>query len=172
MNKDLNRTGSSDRCREFGDRFQEYLDGTLPKQDSLALFLHVRECQTCHEQLEETRQVFRLLEALPPVPIPDEFNEKILSSVPYHVYKAMAPLRQERLPVFLEEEFLPAPVRAPATRAAGGVLAALTAGGVAISVLPAAATLAVVVGLLPEALVRLQAAARRLTLAVQKSHGH
>lgn len=172
MNGSNDRMRPSDRCRGFSDRYQEYLDGTLPKQESLELFLHVRECAACHQRLEQTKQVFHLLDSLPPVPVAENFNEKILSSVPYHVYKSMAPLRQERLPVFLEEEFLPAPLRATTTRAAGGALAALTAGGLAISWLPAAAGLVVVAGLLPEVLVRLQTAARRLTRAVQKSHGH
>ncbi len=172
MNGGMDMTGRSDRCREYRGRFQEYLDGTLPKQDSLELFLHVRECRTCHENLEETQQVFQLLDSLPPIPVPARFNEKILNAVPYQAYKEMAPLRQERLPVFLEEEFLPTPVRSTATRIAGGFLALLAAGGMAFAWLPTAATVIVVTGLLPEILVRLQSAARRLTLSVQKSQSH
>ena len=172
MNGGIDMTGRSDRCQEYMGRFQEYLDGTMPKQVSLELFLHVRECRTCREYLEETKQVFQLLDSLPQIPVPARFNEKILSAVPYQTYKEMAPLRQERLPVFLEEGFLPAPVRSATTRIAGGSLALFAAGGMAFAWLPTAATVIVVTGLLPEILVRLQSAARHLVLVVQKSQSH
>ena len=169
MNGGMHTTGHSDHCPDYRLWFQDYLDGTLPKQQSLELFLHMRECEACALRLEEMERLFQMLDSLPSVSVPENFDEKVLSAVPYQAYKEMAHLRRERVPVFLEEEFLPAWVRAVSTRAAGGLLAAATAVGLVTSWLPDVASGVVVVGLLPEALVRLQDAARRLTLAAQRS---
>jgi anti-sigma factor RsiW len=165
----MHTTGHSNHCPDYRLWFQDYLDGTLPKQQSLELFLHMRECQECALRLKETERLFQLLDSLPSVSVPEDFNEKVLSAVPYQAYKEMAPLRRERVPVFLEEEFLPASVRAVTTRATGGLVAAAAAVGLVTSWLPDVASVVVVAGLLPEALVRLQDVARRLTLAVQRS---
>ncbi len=169
MNGGTNTSGRSERCQHDSNWFQDYLDGTLSRKESLDFFLHMRECAACEHQFEESKRIFQLLDSLPPVEIPDDFNEKVLSAVPYQGYKEMAHLRRERVPVFLEEDFLPTPVRSTTTRVAAGVLALLATTGLAMSWLPDLASIVVVVGLLPEALVRLQNGARRLALAVQKT---
>jgi hypothetical protein len=156
-------------CADCQPLFQDYLDGTLPKPKSLELFLHVRECADCQTALEELKQVFQLLESLPEREVPADFNTPVLSSVPYAHYREMATLRQDRVPVFLEEEFLPRPVRSVATRAVGLAVAAGAAFGLAVSWLPDPYVLAVVAGVLPETLVRTQRLARRWTLAGQRS---
>jgi hypothetical protein len=113
--------------------------------------------------------VFEMLGSLPAAEVPADFDARVLASVPYEAYRAMEPLRRERVPVYLEEEFLPAPVRAVGTRAGGIALAALAAVGLGASWLPDWTAAIAVVGVLPELLVRVQRLARRASLAGQRS---
>jgi anti-sigma factor RsiW len=163
------KTNRSDGCGKYHPLYQEYLDGTLPKTESLELFLHLRDCQDCQARLAALKEVFHLLESLPAVEVPENFDEKVLSAVPYQAYKEMEPLRRERVPVYLAEEFLPATVRAVPTRLAGVALALMAAAGLATARLPEATALLVGLGVVPEVLVRLQRVARRLTLALRRS---
>jgi hypothetical protein len=105
--------------------------------------------------------MFQMLESLPDHEVPADFDIAVLASVPYAAYQAMEPLRRERVPVFLEEAFLPRFVRSRVTRLAGlglsAVSAALIATGDSTSLLP----VLMVTGLVPEFLVRLQGLGRR-----------
>jgi anti-sigma factor RsiW len=156
------RTSLPDRCRAFRDRFQDYLDGNLPKSRSLEVFLHVRDCAGCRDELERLQRLYALLDNLEPVEPAGDFDEAVLAEVPYAAYRQMAALRQDRVAQLLDEEFLPGFVRATATRWSGGVLAVLAGAGMAVSWLPESALAVVAAGLLPEALVRLQHWGRRL----------
>ncbi len=154
-------------CGHCLESLQEYLDGTLEKKSSLQLFLHLRECSECQLEHDRLESMFQLLESLPDHDLPADFDEKVLASVNYGGYRAMESIRQERVPVFLEEEFLPAVVRSRVTRWAGLGLSAvalalqLTWNG--SPYLP----LVVAAGLIPEFLVRLQGVGRRAVLALQ-----
>lgn len=169
MGSDLNQTDSSDRCEQFSASFQDYLDGALPKTQSLELFLHLRECSGCREGLSELQEVIDLLEGLPAAEVPDGFDDPILEAVPYQAYRDMVSWRRDRVPVYLAEDFLPAPLRDVRTRVTGGALAALAAVGLAASWLPDLAFVVVFGGILPEATVRLQQVARKLSLSGQGS---
>lgn len=156
-------------CLECREGLQDYLDGTLEKQRSLLFFLHLRECDECRREQEQLQHLYDLLQSLPDHPVPEAFDEPILASVPYAAYRAMEPLRRQRVPVFLEEEFLPAWVRSKVTRwggvaLAGAGLAASRWVGVPVWTAPACA-----LGLVPEALVLLQGIGRRATLALRRS---
>lgn len=156
------RTGTSLNCTDCRFELQDYLDGTLEKKRSLAVFLHLRGCTACQAEQEALRTVFAQLDALPLVEAPADFDAAVLASVPYGAYRAMEPLRRERVPVFLEDRFLPGWLRSRATRVAGlaaAVIAAVASlAGAGLSWLP----LVSVAGLLPEALVRLQWVGRRV----------
>jgi len=158
-------------CRDCREGLQDYLDGTLPKQDSLGFFLHLRDCASCREEHERLRNLFQMLDSLPAAEPPADFDGAVLASVPYDSYRDMASIRQERVPVFLEEAALPRFVRAPGTRLAGLAvsLLALSAGFVVEGTfyLP----LAVGLGIVPEALVRLQGLGRRVVMSVRKAEG-
>lgn len=167
----LNEEDRSLTCRECTSLIQDYLDGALAKPRSLEVFLHLRECEGCRAELEDMKQVMTLLDSMPDIEVPADLDGKILSSVPYQAYREMAALRRDRVPVFLEEEFLPAALRDPRTRAAGGVLAVAAAVGLVAGWLPDAGVFAVVAGVLPEAVVRLQTLARRMVLRGQRSLG-
>ncbi len=156
-------------CADWRARFQEYLDGDLPKEVSLRVFLHLRGCERCRRELEALKTLFQQLEGLPQAPPPADFDARVLAAVPYDSYRALEPLRRERVPVYLEEDFLPAFVRASAVRAASLGMAGLAAAGVLPGLLPAGWLVVAAVGLLPEALVRLQRAARRAALAARRS---
>ena len=164
--RDSHQPLSCEACRED---LQEYLDGTLDKNRSLRVFLHLRDCRDCAAEHESLQVLFTALDSLPDMPVPEKFDETVLASVPYTAYKAMASLRAERVPVFLEEEFLPAFVRAPVVRWSGGLLALA---GVLTHWLadgPQSLVALAVVGLLPEVLVRLQSLGRWATLTVRRS---
>jgi anti-sigma factor RsiW len=161
----------SDVCMSCREVFQDYLDGTLAKQRSLEVFLHLRECEACRQELAQVEQLFEMLGSLPPVEDPAELDEAILASVPYEAYRAMAPLRRDRVPVYLEEDFLPESVRAGRTRVAGGMVAALVVIGLAARWLPDWTVAIAVAGALPETLLRLQRLARKLSLSGQRSEG-
>ena len=106
-------------CRECCDGLQDYLDGTLGKKYSLQFFLHMRECVGCREEHDRLQGLYEMLKSLPDHQVPEGFDEAILASVPYEAYREMEPIRRERVPVYLEEEFLPAWVRSPVSRLAG-----------------------------------------------------
>lgn len=157
-------------CADCRGHLQDYLDGTLEKTRSLEVFLHLRDCAPCHQEHDAMQALFGLLEALPAQPVPEDFDAPILASIPLDAYRAMEPLRRERVPVLLQEESLPALVRAPAVRLAGLVVAAASVAAVTLAAAPAA-LLVGAAGALPEALVRLQAAARTVALAVRRAEG-
>ena len=158
-------------CRDCRGGLQEYLDGTLAKQESLRFFLHLRGCTSCSAEHDRMKELFQMLEALPAVEAPADFDQAVLASVPYESYREMASIRQDRVPVFLAEAALPRLVRAPATRLAGlGVsLFALAASFLVEGTwyLP----LAMGLGLVPEALVRLQGLGRRMVLSARRAEG-
>ncbi len=167
MSQDRQRAGAA--CSDLRPLFQDYLDQTLPKESSLELFLHLRGCAECERELRELKEIYQGLGSLPRIEPPADFDERILASVPYEAYRRMAPLRAPRLPVLLDEEHLPAFLRAGSTRIAGAGLALAVAAGVVAAWLPDWSLLAAAVGVAPEALVRLQRTARRVALRAERS---
>ncbi|MFH2053319.1 MAG: zf-HC2 domain-containing protein [bacterium] len=156
-------------CTVCTSTLQEYLDGTLEKTQSLRVFLHLRDCAACKQEHDDLLLMFRMLDGLPAVEPPADFDAPILASVPYAAYKAMEPLRRERVPVFLEENALPAAVRSVITRVAGLVLAAGAGAGLFFLNGPDVLGAVAILGLLPEAAVRLQAVGRSAVLAVRRT---
>ena len=156
-------------CEECRQGLQEYMDGTLDKPESLRYFLHLRECPGCHQEHDRLQGLFRMLESLPDHEVPSDFDEAILASVPIAAYRAMEPLRRDRVPVYLEEAFLPRFVRARLTRLVGfgiaSVAAALAMRGDGSAALP----VLVVVGLLPYMLVCLQGLGRRVLKSTRRA---
>ena len=158
-------------CEDCLDGLQDYLDGTLEKTRSLQFFLHLRECAECQHAHDDMQALFGMLESLPEHEVPADFNAKILASVPYEAYRAMEPIRRERVPVFLEEEFLPAAIRSTVTRILGlGLAVAGIVLGPVTGVLESISLISLL-GFLPEALVRLQGVGRWAALAVRRSEG-
>ncbi len=158
-------------CAECRASLQEYLDGTMVKTESLRVFLHLRTCDACARESARWQETFEALGSLPVLEPPEDFDRRILESVPYDSYRAMAELRRPRVPVFLEEQALPAFVRSLPTRLAGMVIAVGAA--VAMCSFDASPYLGYVVaaGLLPEAVVRLQELARISVAALRRSEG-
>ncbi|MFO7653792.1 MAG: zf-HC2 domain-containing protein [Candidatus Krumholzibacteriia bacterium] len=158
-------------CQDCTELLQDYLDGTLAKPTSLALFLHVRQCPACERELESWRVLMRTLDDLPrhDVPEPASFDRAVMERVPLQAYRAMEPLRRDRIPVFLEDEFLPGFVRSPAVRTGGLAVAAAGAMGLALGLGVAPVETAALAGVLPELMVRLQRVGRRLALRTRRS---
>jgi len=157
-------------CTDFRSRLQDYLDEALPRQESMAVYMHLKECEGCRSDYEDLKALFSMLDGMPEPEVPADFDQKILASVPYAAYREMEPLRRDRVPVILEEESLPGFVRSVATRMVGGAVALASVAGLAAGRLPDAAVAVMLVGILPEALVRLQSFTRRLYVeATQKS---
>ncbi len=149
-------------CTDCRAGMQDYLDETMSRLDGTRFFLHIRECEGCHHQLEDMRALFGALAAMPDLAPPEDFDARILQSVPYDAYRAMEPIRRERVPVFLENESLPVWVRSGATRGFGLIVSAVAMAATLSGQLPEAGVSLVVVGLLPEGLVRVQQLARRI----------
>lgn len=169
MDRTNNHSESSLGCQECQNGLQEYLDGTLEKAVSLQFFLHLRECQTCQTEHENLQALFGMLDSLPAHEVPADFDDKILASIPLAGYQAMEPIRRQRVAVYLEEEFLPAIVRAPGVRLAGALVAA--AGLVAGQTVNGMDSISAVslLGLVPELLVRLQGVGRRVAHHLNRS---
>ncbi|MCB1151382.1 zf-HC2 domain-containing protein, partial [bacterium] len=115
-------------CADCRAHMQDYLDETLPRVEATRFFLHVRACEGCADELEEFKALYGMLGSLPAVEAPADFDAAVLQSIPYEAYRAMEPIRRERVPVLLEPESLPAPLRAGATRIAGLAVAAVALG--------------------------------------------
>ena len=169
MNRNLKQSDRPDVCRALRADFQAYVDGDLARERALEVFLHARDCRDCASELAAVKELFAQLDALPPVAVPADFDARVLAAVPYAAYRAMEPLRRERVPVFLEENFLPALLRAPLMRGAGVAMAVVTGAGLLSGRWPDLAVVALLGGLLPEAVVRLQRLARRRYGHVQRS---
>ncbi len=149
-------------CHDCRDGLQEYLDGTLAKKRSLQYFLHLRECSACQESHATMQGLFEMLDTLPACEVPADFDDAILASVPYASYQEMEPLRRERVPVYLEEHFLPQLVRSRTTRWSGlGVSLVSIVAAVALEG-PAWLPISAGIGLVPELLVRAQGLGRRM----------
>lgn len=171
MDRNKNQSEAPLECRDCLEGLQDYLDGTLEKTRSVQFFLHLRDCPGCKAEHDSLQAMFALLDSLPDHEVPAGFDEKILASVPYAAYRAMEPIRRERVPVFLEESFLPAFLRSPVVRAAGALLAVTGVGAQLVLDGPTALAVISLLGLLPEFLVRLQGVGRRAALAVRRSEG-
>jgi len=162
--------GQSLSCTDCESGLQEYLDGTLEKKQSLRFFLHLRDCDPCEKSHVELKSLFEMLDTLPTHEMPSDFDDAILASVPYAAYLAMEPLRRERVPVYLEEHFLPAAVRSRITRWAGLGLSAVAMSAMMVWDGPAWSPAAAILGAVPELLVRIQGLGRRV-IALGRAEG-
>jgi len=167
---DTGRDDAPCGCDDCRTGLQEYLDGTLEKKASLRIFLHLRDCPGCADEHAAMQGLFHMLDSLPAREVPADFDDAILASVPYAAYRAMEPLRRERVPVYLEEHFLPAVVRSPATRLVGVAASLLAVVAAAAFEVPAWWPAVVAAGLVPELLVRAQGLGRRV-VALRRAEG-
>jgi len=149
-------------CSECIEGLQEYLDGTLGKQTSLRFFMHLRDCEACEAQHVALKSLFEMLDNLPSEPVPADFDDAILASVPYAAYRQMEPLRRERVPVYLTEHFLPQFVRSRVTRLVGLGFTVAVVGANTVLAGPSWLPALAVLGIVPEVLVRLQGLGRRV----------
>ena len=161
-------TGQPLSCQECQNGLQEYLDGTLEKKQSLRFFLHIRDCAACKVEHAQLQDLYSLLDNLPEQSVPEGFDQTILAAVPYEAYQEMAAIRAERVPVFLEEAFLPEIIRSSVTRTIGVGAAAVATGVFWMAGGPAFLPFISVVGLIPEILVRLQGVGRWAALTARR----
>ncbi len=171
MNGSDSRSGRSAVCAQAREQFQSYVDGDLERERGLELFLHVRDCEDCRAELDAHKRLVAALTSLRTPAVPADFDARVLANVPYAAYRALEPLRRARVPVYLEESFLPAAVRAPVTRIGGLVVAASLAVGLALGAVPEVSAVPMGLALLPEALVRAQRLGRRLRPALERTGG-
>jgi anti-sigma factor RsiW len=156
-------------CAECQRQLQDHHDGTLPRRESMRMFLHLRDCEACQQELARLERLVTALESLPPRQPPEDFDQRILASVPLEQYRAMAALRAPRVPVFLEAEALPAWIRGRAPRLGGAAVAAAALGVRAADLAGDPALAIAGAGLLPSLAVALQAVARRVVVGLQQA---
>ena len=166
-----NQNGQSLSCHDCREGLQDYLDGTLEKKRSLMFFLHLRDCPECQDEHDRLQGLYDMLQSLPDHPVPDGFDTAILASVPYEAYRAMEPLRRERVAVYLEEEFLPAWVRSAVTRFGGVGVAAAALGSMYLFDGPGYLAAVAIAAVLPQVVYSLQGLGRRLTLRQRRAEG-
>ena len=166
-----NTKGQPLDCSECHEGLQDYLDGALDKQHSLRYFLHLRECPGCQQEHDRLHGLFEMLEALPDHPVPEDFDQKILASVPYDAYRQMEPIRRARVAVYLEEEFLPAWIRSPITRFGGLGIAGVSVLSILILDGPGFLSVVAAAGAVPQIIVSLQGMGRRLSLTQRRAEG-
>jgi len=150
-------------CSECLEQLQDYLDDGRERGGSLAVSLHLQGCPGCAARFAELAALVSHLESLPDRDVPADFDARVLASVPYESYRAMAALRAPRVPVFLERESLPVWLRHRAVRLGG---ATVMAAALAIRMIAGphdGLFLLAACGLAPEFLVQLQALARTIT---------
>jgi len=155
-------------CDECQQQLQEYHDGTLARAQSMRVFLHLRDCDGCQAELDRLQRLIGALETLPSREPPADLDQRILASIPYEQYRAMAALRAPRVPVFLEAEALPAWLRARAVQGTGAAVAAAALGARFADLAPDAVLIVAAVGLVPAVTVGLQAVARRLVAGARQ----
>lgn len=158
-------------CKSYIAQIQQYIDGDLEKKQSMSLFLHARDCSACGLEIKKAENLCAKLSALPEIEAPVDIDEKILASVPYDSYKAMAGIRAVRVPVILEEEVIPVIIRSGVTRVICSTIATLTAAGIASGWLGSESIIVFIAAALPETLVRTQSLFRKrfLTKANQNA---
>lgn len=150
-------------CGECLEQLQDYLDDGRERGGSLAVSLHLQACPGCAARFAELAALVSHLESLPDREVPADFDARVLASVPYDSYRAMAALRAPRVPVFLERESLPIWVRHRAVRLGGATLMAAALAARLVVWPHDGLLLAAGLGLAPELLVQLQALARTIT---------
>jgi len=132
----------------------------------MQVYLHVRECADCAAELATLESLVAQLDGLLERDVPEDFDARVLASIPYDSYKAMASLRAPRVPVFLEREALPAWLTHPAVRLGGLTVAVAAVAGRLGGVVGDPFLVVAAVGATPQGLVWLQAAARNVARAV------
>jgi len=148
-------------CKSFVEKLQQYVDKDLPNEESMSMFLHARDCTDCSAELEHLERICSSMNNLAEIQAPEDFDQKILSSIPYNSYKAMAGIRQPRIPVILDEEIIPEIVRSPLTRGICSSIAVLSVAGLLSGWLDSTGVLILVAGAMPEFLVRIQSIFRK-----------
>lgn len=70
------------RCEELAEALSAYADGELEGPERVQLELHLAQCESCREQLEEYRQVTRQLQSLGDVQPTVSLRTRVQASIP------------------------------------------------------------------------------------------
>ena len=74
----------NDKCEIFSYLINDYLDGTLSKEDSEKLKQHLSECKDCSEELKELKETIEMVASLKHLNIPEtpgSFSQDIISKL-------------------------------------------------------------------------------------------
>lgn len=64
-------------CERAEELYSDYIDGTIQKSLLVPLESHLKECPNCRAQVEELRQVWKMLDVAPVVEPPAGFREEV-----------------------------------------------------------------------------------------------
>ena len=64
-------------CKKVRVRLSSYLDGELPKEESIRIESHLQACPRCAEELDSLNAMGRLLDGLPGMEIPPGFEQRL-----------------------------------------------------------------------------------------------
>jgi hypothetical protein len=106
-------------CQEMEQYFSDYLENSLEGENLHLLSQHLRECQPCHELLNEMKSTLLLCEQMPELEPPDRLIKQILA-------QTIGPMESFSLLDYLKDIFRP--VYTSPRFATGTFLAAISLG--------------------------------------------
>ena len=69
------------RCKQARQMISQYIDEALRPDEKNAFALHIRDCATCREELEETRAVHQMFASTERFPAPYGFATRVLANL-------------------------------------------------------------------------------------------
>src|SRR5579883_3685892 len=81
-------------CAELEILLCDYLDGTLPHRQGIALEEHIAACAACAELVADAESATAFLEKVPPADPPAELLTRIVHQAPRGPQKSQEPERQ------------------------------------------------------------------------------
>ena len=73
------------RCRDFENKLEAYLDGTLEPTGRNAFEEHIKTCERCHSAVERRQSLLTLLNNTSVPPLPEGFANRVMATAKQHV---------------------------------------------------------------------------------------
>lgn len=68
-------------CAEFEELISEFLDGTLAKDEQIALMKHMSGCPDCQKYFDDLVAMHESMEDMEEAPVPEDFSRRVMSAV-------------------------------------------------------------------------------------------
>lgn len=71
-------------CTQIHNFLDDYLDDAISADEKNAIELHISDCTSCHQLVEETKAIRRALRSLPVAEASPDFEDRVFSAVHKH----------------------------------------------------------------------------------------